>query len=457
MRHRRRHNRRGTVLVLFVLLIFGIMAIAGLAIDLGFVMQTRRTMQAAVNTAALEGLRNGPPAASDMAHEVFRDPNNQIVFGAGPNVVLEGGIPLGDGGYLASQTIIQQSSQVWQPPALNTNASAEQDGDIVPGQYVPDAINHNEGVEGVPYQRYDFNPAVAADQQDAMLVRMRRTTEAQNGTLSPGATGGPPVPLLFSRGDPLLLYGGSTLLATGVPVRATAIARWSLVSSVRSPVYYANPASPTQLLLPIALTVPFWTVGDQPAATTIWNAFGDATNPLSDIGQLASVTVGPSTVTYMDPVSKTPQQAIYLMFTPPVAPAAFLVGEQFTPQPWVPSDQTGVAPIAQFNSSSGYWVVVGFAYITFSSKSGTITRYRNKLLPPAPLPESVTHATQNASASFSAFTADDLSRLTLPPDFTAAMTARDALAIDPSTNAPPSSAAYLLYAPALVRSMGFSK
>jgi len=55
MNHRKR--RRGYVMVLFAMLLFGIMAMAALVIDIGFARLAQRQMQTAVDSAALEGLR----------------------------------------------------------------------------------------------------------------------------------------------------------------------------------------------------------------------------------------------------------------------------------------------------------------------------------------------------------------------------------------------------------------
>src|SRR5437660_12802944 len=64
-------GRPGTVLVLFVLLVFGLLALAGLTIDLGLALAARRQMQTAADSAALKGLRfrdqlpPGTPAGTD--------------------------------------------------------------------------------------------------------------------------------------------------------------------------------------------------------------------------------------------------------------------------------------------------------------------------------------------------------------------------------------------------------
>ena len=56
---RLRPTRNGNVIALTGVSIFGLMGVAALVIDLGFASLSRRQMQMAVNTSALEGLRTG--------------------------------------------------------------------------------------------------------------------------------------------------------------------------------------------------------------------------------------------------------------------------------------------------------------------------------------------------------------------------------------------------------------
>ena len=54
---RKRPDRAGYALVLFVMMFFGLMGLAALVIDMGFARLAQRQMQTAVDSAALEGLR----------------------------------------------------------------------------------------------------------------------------------------------------------------------------------------------------------------------------------------------------------------------------------------------------------------------------------------------------------------------------------------------------------------
>jgi len=57
MKSHRHKRRRGYTLVFFVMLLFGLMAMAALVIDIGFARLAQRQMQTAADSAALEGLR----------------------------------------------------------------------------------------------------------------------------------------------------------------------------------------------------------------------------------------------------------------------------------------------------------------------------------------------------------------------------------------------------------------
>ena len=112
-------RRSGTILILVVMVVFALMALAALTIDLGLARWTQRQMQTAVDSAALEGLRLSDPdypnaagmAASAMVTNVFIDNyqaatgSDRYQFGAGPNLTLSGGIPLGNPGFSAAQYI----------------------------------------------------------------------------------------------------------------------------------------------------------------------------------------------------------------------------------------------------------------------------------------------------------------------------------------------------------------
>ncbi len=489
----RARDRRGNALIMFVLLAVVIMAIGGLVIDVGTVLLARRQMQAAVNTAALEALRNGPQAASSLVEEkVFADQSGQnIPYGAGSYIPYQSGIPIEGTNYLASQLIPPPAagnaaqpngspySGPWLPPALDPNSTNEQAGDIVAGNYLGDSQGH---VEDDSYGRVDFDPA--ASTPDSALVRMRRSMEYPNSSFPSGATGGPPVPSLFSRGDPLLLNGGNPVLANGFTVRATAIAQWKPAVSVRIPnpgfvpspgqiagvgVGFADPRasglsqdSPPQLpyVVPLqwqsaagqsqwlAITDQLWMAASWSPPVPSVNGVSESTAAVPSPATIFAIsTLGP-------PSTASPNSPSF-----PVA-----IGQTVTPTGVAPptAPVTGLVPIVSMQNSS--WIIVGFAYANFASSTSTLTRYLStNSLPPnytsqttgqaTPPPVQITRAVQNASTSLSAVTGAEMQGLSQSLNVPAAMTARAALITpDPLTGIASAGASYLLSAPALVRS-----
>ena len=69
-RNRKRTDRAGYTLVLFLMIFFGLMGLAALVIDLGFARLAQRQMQTAVDSGALEGLR----FRSDCPDDWLNDP-----------------------------------------------------------------------------------------------------------------------------------------------------------------------------------------------------------------------------------------------------------------------------------------------------------------------------------------------------------------------------------------------
>src|SRR5947209_5644681 len=98
-------RRNGNVLALTAVILSLLLGVAALALDLALVPLTRRQMQTAVNTAALEGLRGrddpngadvGRNNASRFSALVFDDdldPGNgdTLNLGAGPVLTFQGG------------------------------------------------------------------------------------------------------------------------------------------------------------------------------------------------------------------------------------------------------------------------------------------------------------------------------------------------------------------------------
>ena len=182
-------GRSGNILILFAMLLFGIMAFAALVIDIGYARLTQRQMQLAADNAALESLRQfdvepgntsvytGRTAAAnqgrrqaavDIVSAVFDDDFDSSSdgrnFGAGPQVVLSGGVPLQDG-FLASQDLSLPTTPVYKPE-LELNTSNDPSGDIV-----------------------------ASD--STLLVRIQRNADGASAGVS---SNGGALPFLFGRG-----------------------------------------------------------------------------------------------------------------------------------------------------------------------------------------------------------------------------------------------------------------
>lgn len=129
MNHTSNKRRRGYVLVLVAMLLFGLMAVAALVIDLGFARLTHQQMRTASDSAALEGLRG--EGDSDLTYTDRQDSAEELVgwsfdddlnpsngdarnFGAGPQVEFVGGA--GNAGLNASQLIqIDPNAPTYKP------------------------------------------------------------------------------------------------------------------------------------------------------------------------------------------------------------------------------------------------------------------------------------------------------------------------------------------------------
>ena len=267
-----RTRESGAVLVFFALILFGLVALLAVSIDTGFVLLARRQMQAAVNSASVEGLRwrdQLPPEAdliaigedpSDPELETRKDAIRRAmarhfvqttfdadfnvgapepsssVLGAGPVIGYEGGVDIG-GGLKARSLIREETLSVYKPdPALNV--SNTEPGDMVSGRYFSDGAHEEDGA----YERDDFVPETDGS---AFLVRLRRTDE--DFSSAPGSTSGPPIPSIFGRAaiaraegdDPQALLRRR---ARGTRVRATSIADLQSALSVGLPVFQTDPS-----------------------------------------------------------------------------------------------------------------------------------------------------------------------------------------------------------------------
>lgn len=245
-------GREGTVLVGMAVFLFVLLPILALVVHTGFITLTRRQMQTAVHSAALEGLRHrDAPAATwtdstnhpaglwgecgnppdqaaepedyaewlECARRWSADRHVQMVFdgdldagtessvrlGAGPDVQFDGsgGIPVPGTDFVASEKIVGVAPF---RPHLERNEDDEPHGDQVAGQYRP-GESHAEGAD---YVREDFADPESLDYldsqpADAFLVRLRRTRPS--GQSAPAlddvadvSSTGPTVPFLFGRG-----------------------------------------------------------------------------------------------------------------------------------------------------------------------------------------------------------------------------------------------------------------
>lgn len=233
--HRR---RRGNVLVLFALSVFGIMAVAALVLDLGLARVEQARMQSACDAAALEGLwerdASGEPLRRERARERLQaayslvDPDDgtaQDELALGPGLA---------GDLQASRLLSVVEDPVWPglsgSAAIELNLADEPEGDMVAGSYDP--LGSHDG-----YGRTDLLPG-----DDAFLVRMRRVHADVDplARIPDVSSAGPEVPLLFGAGSTIGSDpgpDGHAYRRHGITVRATAIAaaRPALVAGPPAP------------------------------------------------------------------------------------------------------------------------------------------------------------------------------------------------------------------------------
>jgi Putative Flp pilus-assembly TadE/G-like len=281
--HRKTHRpscRGGNVLIYFACLTLGLMAIAGLVIDVGYARLTQHEMQTAAETAALEGLRyrddlpaawrpSGtttptlPPAlvaqcgpqpatayeptnpawqewcdcarryaASTTVSLMFDDDLNPadgdtLQLGAGPTAEVTDTI--GDELEAAGIAAPVGSPPVYKP-ALQSNPSNIIVGDLAAGQYSFNPLYNPTYIldEDSNYNRRDFVPdnPTGTLPETGFLARLRRSNEnfsAETGV----ASNGPTLPFLFGRGSMMARSSESSTdltVSSGMTVRATGIA-----------------------------------------------------------------------------------------------------------------------------------------------------------------------------------------------------------------------------------------
>lgn len=288
-------RRPGTVLLLFALIVFALLGLAALVIDLGLARVSQRQMQAAADTAALEGLRfrdELPPEVDPMTAPdrdvarreaarravflMFEDTGGRA-YGAAPDIPLVAGVnPL--------QATIDRGNfpapRRFYKPDLQLNEGDEGHGDMVAGTFHANGTNPNFD-PGQPYRRADFAPQPNGD---AFLARLRLTNDRDGLDDHPGTSSrGPTVPYLFGR---------ATLLAqqtrdAGITVRATAIADARPVLSAGLPLTVPGLAEPVPGVAPYGLSLASWNAWRQDetnrTATTLTLTVqgGDITGPVT--------------------------------------------------------------------------------------------------------------------------------------------------------------------------------
>jgi hypothetical protein len=352
------------VLVWFAIFLFALIPLMALVVDLGMASLTRRQMQTAVDSAALEGLRFRDDATLSNSQRRQRvrtlvkaiyddnldDTEDLMNFGAGPSITFHDeptDIEIPGTDFQAERTIRPENVGTYKPD-MELNEDNELHGDIVFGHYDEDVPTHQEAAD---YFRDDFGLMGGAN---AALVRLRRTDRSEAGAAGLDqqlgiSSSGPTVPYLFGRG----LFTEAPSLNQrehGMVLRATAIAR----------------AVPARTVGVASLEVP-------EGVAPIWVEFSDWNSPVVSF---------PQPVTISGPVS---------------------LGQAFSPMvglPLPPAFSDRYIPIYQ-TLASGRTVVVGFGIGSMSA--GVVTKSASSI------------GTRNASATWrgvpSSLTSADLEEI----------------------------------------------
>ena len=283
--------RRGSVLVLVAMILFGLLGLATLVIDIGFVRVTQRQMKQATDAAALEGLQKTDvvvatpatftgrtaatetgrrQAAADFVTVLFDDDfdasDDVRNFGAGPQVSLSGGIALQDG-FSASQDLAVPDPPVYKP-ALQLNAGNDPDGDIV-------------------------------TTTDALTVRLQRN---DNGTQAGVASNGGSLPFLFGRGTLM----PSSVKASGVELTVASTAKMQPVVRVGTRQTVGSVTIPGGIAFGISRTVweslPANTPTSIPLAA---GSVGTTATVLNEIGEAGAIAPTPFTGDGYCPIVET--------------------------------------------------------------------------------------------------------------------------------------------------------
>ncbi|MEO1528668.1 MAG: Tad domain-containing protein [Planctomycetota bacterium] len=237
----RPQRRRGYSLVFIALMLFGIMALAGLVIDLGFARLTQRQMQVAADSAAVEGLRGEGIAAYIDRRESARD---FVHWHFDDDLDASGTYPLDDDGAFGTG-----SGQFGAGPQLTFSGGL---GDP--------ALDASRTIEVDPDNPV-FKPVMEDGTQSAagtFTVALRR-----GGVTVPTAdlyAQGTATPYLFARGS----LSNRQLIASGINIGANGVAEPRLAMSVGAP----QPAQGMPGSLGMAIDLGTWQTGTQPIAST---------------------------------------------------------------------------------------------------------------------------------------------------------------------------------------------
>ena len=163
----RRRCRVGQSLMVVMLLLLVMVSVLALTLDFGFVLLSRRTMQAGVNTASLEGARDigeeGRENARILMRNVYDDDldpqQNFTTLGAGPEQSLvqrdtNDRTVLGTGE--GAQQLLSDRYQYIYRPAPELNSANDGAGDFVTGEYQSPSEYPSDHQENGSYERNDF-------------------------------------------------------------------------------------------------------------------------------------------------------------------------------------------------------------------------------------------------------------------------------------------------------------
>ncbi len=263
------------MLVQVAMIAFALCAMLSLIVDVGYARISQAQMQNAVDTAAIEGVRqqsNGEmarrTAANNLVNYTFDDDfdttdgDPDYNFGAGPIIDLTGDQTTLHGAQVATIPDVHVYK-----PTLQANLDNATAGDMVSGRFCynadpapsegslyanDDTVCNQPQLGDGAYARNDFNPGGA--NANAFLVRMRRSNDYQDqdGQIDQDVgSSGPSLPLTFGKATTIFSDspdGGYSVRRDGLTVRATAIATTRPVLHLGTPQTGAPQMAPYVLL-----------------------------------------------------------------------------------------------------------------------------------------------------------------------------------------------------------------